>query len=343
MSNGNGTDVPNESNPISPYIRPGSAIAFGLVGLLLLVVISWFAIQAGMWYLAVALDGVCLIPTFWYFGIRGGDKAQTKMLDMFQTGISVASKINGTPPKVESGQVDLSKTILGDIARKLEDTVPAVDPWVLSGENKGTKEPLPVSTASLVKDRVEAAVAIAATDTGMWDVLFGAFNQRAHNAVVEMLRLNPNMGTLDAVQKVVDEYYALRLDAKQCGTIQSILGLPAAIFAIYDGDVLRSIKTSIERDPVALGYQREIWRKLAIAQARKQTIDEAASRVQNQNLSIRDRELALQEFGLSPEDAHKTQWAGGVAMVYYVIPGASHGSYVDFAGGYWLLGFTPSP
>ncbi len=209
--------------------------------------------------------------------------------------------------------------------------------------------PLPVSVTSLVKDRVAMRVQLASTDEGMWDVLFGKFDQRMKAEVEHFAQLNPNLGGVEAAQKVVDDMYKVRLDAKQCSVIQSMIGLPAAIFAKTDTFILAQIKASIEKSeadakasgtPAALAYQRENWRRIAIDNAKEMTINEAADRVKNANLPIKYRELALQEFGMSPEDAHKTQWAGGSAKIYYVIPGGVGGTYMDFADGAMLLGMT---
>ncbi len=107
MTNGNGNGtVPNESNPISPYIRPLAAIFFGIVGLLLVAAGGFAALKSGNWQIFFGLTAVALVPILWFFNIRGGEKAISKMVDMFEIGTSVGTQItkNDILPKANGGQ-----------------------------------------------------------------------------------------------------------------------------------------------------------------------------------------------------------------------------------------------
>lgn len=198
---------------------------------------------------------------------------------------------------------------------------------------------LPSAPTSLVKDRVEVAMKLAATDEGMWDVLFGRFKQRVGEAVEHMLQLNPSLGTIENAQKAMEEAYKVRLDSKQCGILQSILGLPQAIFAQTDTTILANIKAAIEKDPVGMGWQKEQWRGIAVQWAKEGTIREAADRVKNVNLPMEKRVAALTEFGVSVEDAARSG-REGMSRVWYTIPGGTGQTPMEFGDGYWLLGFT---
>jgi hypothetical protein len=199
---------------------------------------------------------------------------------------------------------------------------------------------LPETVTSLVKDRVEVAMKIAATDEGMKDVLMGKFSQRTKESIKHFSDLNPTIGGLDAAEKVVEDMYKVRLDAKQCAVIQSMIGLPQAIFAKTDETIMANIIGSWDRDPVGTASNKEMWRKIAIDWAKSSEIREAADRVKNVMLPMDKRVLALMEFGVTPEDAARSG-REGMSRVWYTIPGGTGATPVDFGDGYWLLGMTP--
>jgi hypothetical protein len=114
--NGNG----NETNPISPYIRPIAAIFFGIVGLLLLCAGGFLALKTGNWQIFFGLTAVALVPVFWFFNIRGGEKAITKMVDMFNTGVS-AGKNGNEPPKALSGAVKSNASAVRNTVAAVEE------------------------------------------------------------------------------------------------------------------------------------------------------------------------------------------------------------------------------
>lgn len=181
---------------------------------------------------------------------------------------------------------------------------------------------------------------VAATDEGMKDVLLGKFQERTKESIKHFSDLNPTIGGIDAAEKVVEDMYKVRLDAKQCSVIQSMIGLPQAIFAKTDQTIMANIIGSWDRDPVGTASNKEMWRKIAIDWAKTSTIREAADRVKNVMLPMAKRVLALQEFGVSLEDATRSG-KEGMSRIWYTIPGGTGQTPMDFGDGYWLLNMDP--
>jgi len=188
----------------------------------------------------------------------------------------------------------------------------------------------PVPTPGLVKDRMVVAEEMASTDVGMWDVLLNRFQDTFMRALERMLSMHPEYNSVEALQAAIKEYLGTTLTPQQCANVQGMLGLRWAVTSFADIRHINNIKAAAERDPKGMAWQVEQWRTTAMKWARDGVIREAADRVKNQMLPIPKREKALLEFGLSGEEIHKCQWAGGSVTLWRQIPGGTGGNYQQF-------------
>jgi hypothetical protein len=175
----------------------------------------------------------------------------------------------------------------------------------------------PVVPISLVKDRVATAITLVSTDAGMWDYLMQNLGDKINAAMQHMLSVNPNMATIDAVKAVVAQYLGVSLTVQQCSDVQSILGLPQVLFAYHDQSILQSFKDAALSGHLSAGMV-QMFRNTAVRYASVNIVNEATMRVQNDDLPIEQRWLALQEFGLSADVAHQAIFSGGMVTINWM-------------------------
>ncbi len=92
------TDNYNNTNPISPYVRPVMSFFSGFaslifIGVVILKLLGLVDINPAI-VLAAFLAAFPLVMTLWYFGFRGQDKVMESMLGMASVVVSSA-KSNG--------------------------------------------------------------------------------------------------------------------------------------------------------------------------------------------------------------------------------------------------------
>jgi hypothetical protein len=102
-TNGNNVYDPADTNPISPWIKPGFSALAGIVALWLIVVSALAAITAGNWVLVGGLIGVLLIYVGWYYGQRNQDKAVSVAQSAFMSGFQTALPIQPPAPSPQNG------------------------------------------------------------------------------------------------------------------------------------------------------------------------------------------------------------------------------------------------
>lgn len=306
-----------------------------------------FSTPEGRKKVIVTIVGM-LVPLFAAFGIAQADVDKyvglaTIAADvLFTVGYWVVNQYAAkgkANTAIELAQIEVDKIVAVNTTTVTTSTTSASSSDVIVASAPKVSE-LPETVTSLVKDRVEVAMKVAATDEGMKDVLLGKFQERTKESIKHFSDLNPTIGGIDAAEKVVEDMYKVRLDAKQCSVIQSMIGLPQAIFAKTDQTIMANIIGSWDRDPVGTASNKEMWRKIAIDWAKTSTIREAADRVKNVMLPMAKRVLALQEFGVSLEDATRSG-KEGMSRIWYTIPGGTGQTPMDFGDGYWLLNMDP--
>lgn len=102
-TNGNNVIDPADTNPISPWIRPGFAALAGIAALWLIVVSALAAMSTGNWVLVGGLISVLLIYVGWYFNLRNQDKAVGTVQAAFSAGFQTALPIMPPAPSPQNG------------------------------------------------------------------------------------------------------------------------------------------------------------------------------------------------------------------------------------------------
>jgi hypothetical protein len=166
---------------------------------------------------------------------------------------------------------------------------------------------------------VKERVAIARQMYGTWDgakqVMLQTFKEAFETALRRMLRLNPNLKTIDAVRQAVLEVVGVQLDDKACEAIGQIPGFLGAVGANADIKIIGDFLDAIDRTP-ELSYFKPIFIKIAVKYAVKNILDTVVLRVQA-GQGNESAKQALEEFGLTRWQIDKSQFSGGDLQIWY--------------------------
>lgn len=287
------------------------------------------------WKKAIITIVGMIVPVLAAFGLK------EDILNTMTTGIIAAADlialigywiVNQIAAKGKAAQVikviEANSALVTAVAKTGADVAPLVQAMANSGtDEKGeVKEP----EISLVKDRIAKLREYYAIGKNYREYLIGSLDATIRKWQERMTQVNPNYPTIEAVKQVAAEFFNRNLTEKECGTIQSIMGLPPLLHAMGDVSILNSFFGAFDRMP-ELAYMETYFREFTIMRVTKDTIEEAASRARKGDVDIKAAKLALREFGYSELEVNKTQWSGNtITAVYETTPGAEGGSYRPF-------------
>lgn len=174
------------------------------------------------------------------------------------------------------------------------------------------------STPFLVKDRIKSARVMYGTWEGTKALMMGEFKQRFEDSLKRLVRLNPNIKSIDAARSAILEITGTIVDDKACEAIGQQPGMLGAVGANADikiiGDLLNAIDKTKE-----LGYMKTAFIRVATRYAVKSILDEVTIRVQQGDGNEQSR-LALEEFGLTRwqiNKSYESSGAGGEFRIWY--------------------------
>jgi hypothetical protein len=175
-------------------------------------------------------------------------------------------------------------------------------------------EAAPVLTMS-VKERIAVARKTYGTWEGAKQMLLGTFKDAFETALRRMLRLNPNLKTIDAVRQAVLEVTGVQLEDRACEAIGQIPGFLGAVGANADIRIISDFLDAVDRMK-ELVYYKKIFITLAVRYAVKDIVNKVWQRVQD-GAATESAKQALEEFGLTRWQIDKSQWNGSDLQIWY--------------------------
>jgi hypothetical protein len=166
-----------------------------------------------------------------------------------------------------------------------------------------------------IKDRIKIARQTYGTWEGTKQLMLGTFKEAFESALRRLLRLNPNLKTLDAARAAILEIVGVQLDDKACEAIGQIPGFLGAVGANADIKIIGDLLDAIDRTP-ELSYMKAAFIKIATRYAVKNILDEVVLRIQA-GQGDESSKRALEEFGLTRWQVDKSQWSGGNLQIWY--------------------------
>lgn len=174
--------------------------------------------------------------------------------------------------------------------------------------------PLLEAPIILVKDTLESRLKLIESEEAAWLYLKGSLKSRIDFWMNHMLQMNPELKTIEAVKQIAEKYLNIQLTPQDCSNINAWMGLPDVIHAATDVDILATFEQLAKAGRLPK-YKVDEFMNMARIWMCIEIINGSAARVKNHALTTEVRRRALQEFGLSPEQANKAQFNGGVKLV----------------------------
>ncbi len=194
--------------------------------------------------------------------------------------------------------------------------------------------PVVVPIISQVKDRIKLIREYyGQLNKNYRDYFRGAGALTINSWLQHMVQVNPFYTTIELAKEIADHFFGRKLTEQECATIQSIVGLEAVIKSMGDSNILEGFFAAFDKFR-QLEWMETYFRAHAVRQSTCDEIVKAASRAKHGDVDIKAAKLALQEFGISAEDADKTQWSGNLISQLYQVNG-----YKAFDP-YGLAGYT---